>query len=137
MAAELRYGCARKASPHLKRRVAACLAEVPALPFGVPAGGGYGAIRADLAAAGRPIGSTDLLIAAHAWALAATMLTTNVGEFRPVLGLNVEHWLEQERPATHQIAWRPAVPMNQNAPRLNAVAPRKRPGRRGQRFQAE
>jgi tRNA(fMet)-specific endonuclease VapC len=110
VAAELRYGCARKAAPHLKRRVAACLAEVPALPFDVPAGGAYGATRADLAAAERPIGSNDLLIAAHACALAATMVTANVGEFRPVHGLNVEHRLEQERPATHHIAWRPAVP---------------------------
>ena len=44
--------------------------------------------------AGRPIGSTDLLIAAHACALSATVVTANVSEFRRVRGLNVENWLE-------------------------------------------
>jgi tRNA(fMet)-specific endonuclease VapC len=95
VAAELRYGCARKASPQLRRRVEAFLAEVPVLPFDVPADSAYGDIRADLEAAGRPIGSNDLLIAAHACALAATVVTANVGEFRRVRGLNVENWLDQ------------------------------------------
>ena len=94
VAAELRYGCARKGSPQLLRRIEAFLAEVPVLPFDVPADGEYGAIRAELEAAGRPIGSNDLLIAAHACALGATMVSANVGEFRRVSNLNVENWLE-------------------------------------------
>lgn len=94
VAAELRYGCARKGSPRLLRRVEEFLAEVPVLPFDVPADSEYGAIRAELEAAGRPIGSVDLLIAAHACALAATVVTANVSEFRRVRGLNVENWLE-------------------------------------------
>ena len=94
VAAELRYGCARKGSPRLLRRVEEFLSEVPVLPFDVPADSEYGGIRAELEAAGRPIGSNDLLIAAHARALAATMVTANVGEFRRVPGLNVENWLE-------------------------------------------
>jgi tRNA(fMet)-specific endonuclease VapC len=57
VAAELRYGCARKASRQLLRRVEAFLAEVPVIPFDVPADSAYGGIRADLEAAGRPIGS--------------------------------------------------------------------------------
>jgi tRNA(fMet)-specific endonuclease VapC len=67
---------------------------VPVLPFSVPADRVCGGIRAELEAAGRPIGANDLLIAAHARALAATMVTANVGEFRRVRGLNVENWLE-------------------------------------------
>jgi tRNA(fMet)-specific endonuclease VapC len=94
VAAELRYGCARKGSPKLLRRVEEFLAEVPVLPFDVPADSVYGGIRAELEAAGRPIGSNDLLIAAHACALAATVVTANVGEFRRIRGLNVENWLE-------------------------------------------
>jgi tRNA(fMet)-specific endonuclease VapC len=94
VAAELRYGCAKKGSPKLLRRVEELLAEVPVLPFDVPAASAYGAIRAKLEAAGRPIGSMDLLIAAHASALAATVVTANVSEFRRVRGLNVENWLE-------------------------------------------
>ena len=94
MAAELRYGCAKKGSPQLLRRVEEFLSEVPVLPFDVPADSEYGGIRAELEAAGRPIGSNDLLIAAHARALAATVVTANVGEFRRVPRLNVENWLE-------------------------------------------
>ena len=94
MAAELRYGCARKGSPQLRRRVEEFLSEVPVLPFDVPADSEYGGIRAELEAAGRPIGSNDLLIAAHARAWAATVVTANAGAFRRVPGLNVENWLE-------------------------------------------
>jgi tRNA(fMet)-specific endonuclease VapC len=94
VAAELRYGCARKGSPQLLRRVEEFLSEVPVLPFDVRADSEYAGIRAELEAAGRPIGSTDLLIAAHACALAATVVTANVGEFRRIRGLNVENWLE-------------------------------------------
>lgn len=93
VAAELRYGCARKGSPRLLRRVEEFLAQVPVLPFDVPADGEYGGLRAELEAAGRPIGSNDLLIAAHAGALGATVVTANVSEFRRVRGLNVENWL--------------------------------------------
>jgi tRNA(fMet)-specific endonuclease VapC len=93
VAAELRYGCARKGSPRLLRRVEEFLTEVRVLPFDVPADGEYGGIRAETEAAGRPIGSNDLLIAAHAFTLGATVVTANVGEFRRIRGLNVENWL--------------------------------------------
>lgn len=66
---------------------------MPVLPFDVPADTDYGAIRAQLEAAGRPIGSNDLLIAPHARTLGATVVTANVGEFRRIRGLNVENWL--------------------------------------------
>jgi tRNA(fMet)-specific endonuclease VapC len=93
VAAELRYGCAKKGSPQLTRRVEDLLAEVPVLPFDVPADVEYGEIRAELEAAGLPIGSNDLLIAAHARTLGATMVTANVAEFQRVRGLKVENWL--------------------------------------------
>jgi tRNA(fMet)-specific endonuclease VapC len=40
-------------------------------------------------AAGKPIGSNDLLIAAHAYATGATIVTANTGEFKRIRGLNV------------------------------------------------
>jgi tRNA(fMet)-specific endonuclease VapC len=92
VAAELRYGCAKKGSPRLLRRVEQFLSEVPVLAFDVPADDGYGGIRAELEAAGAPIGSNDLLIAAHAHTLGATVVTANVGEFQRIRGLNVENW---------------------------------------------
>jgi tRNA(fMet)-specific endonuclease VapC len=93
VAAELRYGCAKKGSPQLLRRVEQFLSEVPVLPFDVPAGEAYGAARAEQEAAGMPIGSNDLLIAAHAQVLGATVVTANLGEFQRIRGLNVENWL--------------------------------------------
>lgn len=94
VAAELRYGCARKGSPQLSRRVEEFLADVPVLPLATPADQEYGAIRAALEAAGQPIGSNDLLIAVHARVLDATLVTANTREFRHVPGLVVENWME-------------------------------------------
>ena len=93
VAAELRYGCAKKASAPLLRRVGEFLSEVPVLPFDAPADSAYGAIRAGLEAAGQPIGSNDLLIAAHARSLDAILVTANTREFQRVPGLNLENWM--------------------------------------------
>lgn len=93
VAAELRYGCAKKRSPRLLSKVKEFLSKVPVLPFDAPADGEYGSLRAELEAVGRPIGANDLLIAAHARTLGATVVTANISEFRRVRGLNVENWL--------------------------------------------
>lgn len=93
VAAELRYGSAKSGSKRLQRDVEAVLGEIAVLPFEVPADAAYGGIRAGLEAEGRPIGGNDLLIAAHALAVGATLVTGNVGEFERVRGLRVENWL--------------------------------------------
>ncbi len=63
------------------------------LPFDVPADAECGAIRSELEAGGTPIGSNDLLIAAHAHATGATIVTANGDAFKRVRGLKVENWL--------------------------------------------
>jgi tRNA(fMet)-specific endonuclease VapC len=93
VAAELRYGCAKSDSKRLLKAVEDLLGEINVLPFDVPADAEYGGIRSVLEAAGKPIGSNDLLIAAHACATGATIVTANVDEFRRIRGLNVENWL--------------------------------------------
>jgi len=93
VAAELRYGCARSGSPRLLKAVEDLLGEIEVLPLEVPADTEYGGIRTRLESAGRPIGSNDLLIAAHACAIGATIVTANTDEFRRVGGLKVENWL--------------------------------------------
>jgi tRNA(fMet)-specific endonuclease VapC len=93
VAAELRYGCAKSGSKRLLKAVEDLLAEFNVLPFDVPADVEYGAIRSKLEMSGKPIGSNDLLIAAHAHALGATIVTGNADEFRRVRGLKVENWL--------------------------------------------
>lgn len=93
VAAELRYGCAKSGSVRLTKAVADLLEEIDVLPFEPPADEVYGAIRSSLEAAGTPIGSNDLLIAAHAKSLGATIVTANTQEFGRVQGLAVENWL--------------------------------------------
>ena len=93
VAAELRYGCAKSGSKRLLKSVEDLLDEIPVLPFDVPADAEYGGVRSALEAAGRPIGSNDLLIAAHACALGVTIVTANTEEFKRVRGLSVENWL--------------------------------------------
>ncbi|ESZ23618.1 type II toxin-antitoxin system VapC family toxin [Mesorhizobium sp. M1066] len=93
VASELRYGCARKGSAKLLKKVEDLLAEIPVLPLDVPVDAEYGGLRAELEAAGQTIGHNDLFIAAHACALGATLVTANTGEFNRIKGLKVENWL--------------------------------------------
>lgn len=92
-AAELRYGCAKKGSAKLLAHVEAILESVQVLAFDAPADAEYGGIRAELEAAGTPIGPNDLLIAAHAYATGAVLVTDNTGEFSRIRGLRVESWI--------------------------------------------
>jgi tRNA(fMet)-specific endonuclease VapC len=93
VAAELRYGSAKKGSPRLQARVEDILATIPVLPLEVPADADYGRQRAQLEASVQPIGGNDLLIAAHALALGLTLVTHNTREFSRIVGLQVEDWL--------------------------------------------
>lgn len=92
VAAALRYGCARSGSKRLLKAVEDLLGEIRVLPFDVPADAEYAEIRSDLEAGGTPIGSNDLLIAAHAQATGATIVTANADEFKRIRGLRVENW---------------------------------------------
>jgi len=93
VAAELRYGCAKSGSKRLLKAVEDLLGEINVLPFDVPADAEYGGIRVALEAAGKPIVGNDLLIAAHACANGATIVTANTDEFKRIRGLKVENWL--------------------------------------------
>lgn len=95
VAAELRYGCEKKGSPKLFARVERLLDIIQVLPLDVPTDTAYGRIRADLEAAGQPIGMNDLLIGAHAHALGLTLVTDNTREFSRIQGLDMENWLEK------------------------------------------
>jgi tRNA(fMet)-specific endonuclease VapC len=52
----------------------------------------YAEIRVALERAGKPIGGYDLLIAAHARHIDATLVTNNEAEFKRVPGLAVQNW---------------------------------------------
>lgn len=61
-------------------------------PFEDVAAAAYGDVRAELERGGTPIGSLDMLIAAHALSLDATLVTNNEREFRRIKDLKVENW---------------------------------------------
>ena len=62
-------------------------------PLSAGADHAYATLRADLELRGLVIGQNDMLIAAHALALDAILVTDNVREFKRVKGLKVENWL--------------------------------------------
>lgn len=93
VAAELRYGAAKKGSARLSTQLQAVLGALEVLPFEKPADAVYGLLRARLEKGGRPIGANDLLIAAQAVALGYAVVTDNEREFARVKELRCENWL--------------------------------------------
>jgi tRNA(fMet)-specific endonuclease VapC len=93
VAAELRYGAAKKQSARLTAQLQAVLGAIEVLPMEAPADTTYGALRARLEKAGRPIGANDLLIAAQALTLGYTIVTDNEKEFAQIKDLPRENWL--------------------------------------------
>ena len=98
VAAELRYGAAKKGSPRLTAQLEAVLGALEVLPFETPADATYGLLRARLEQAGLPIGGNDLLIAAQAVALSHTLVTDNEREFARIDDLACENWLRGSWP---------------------------------------
>lgn len=93
VAAELRYGATKRASPRLTAQLEAVLRVLEILPFEAPADAVYGQLRTRLEQRGRPIGAHDLLIAAQAVALGYTMVTDNEREFTHIDDLPCANWL--------------------------------------------
>jgi tRNA(fMet)-specific endonuclease VapC len=60
--------------------------------YGASAAVFYGELRTGLEKRGQPIGPMDMMIAAHALALDATLVTHNTREFARVKGLRLEDW---------------------------------------------
>ena len=93
VAAELRYGAEKKASPRLSSQLESVLGALEVLPLETPADIAYGKLRTSLERAGTPIGANDLLIAAQGLALGYTVVTDNDKEFTRVQNLCCENWL--------------------------------------------
>ena len=90
---ELEYGIHRSGRPEpLRRVVEAFLGNLEILPWTAGAATEAAAVRAELVAAGNPIGAHELLIAGHARSLGATLVTHNLREFSRVAGLRLADW---------------------------------------------
>ena len=93
--AELEHGV--EASAYPERNTVALMkflsiAEI--LPFDSSAAVEYGKICATLRRRGTPIGTMDMLIAAHGKAAGLIVVTHNTREFERVDGLSLEDWYE-------------------------------------------
>ena len=94
VAAELWTGVMKNQETHPQQapRLEAFLSFFLLADFDLDAALHYADIRADLESKGTPIGPLDLLIAAQARSLGATIVTANKGEFERVEGLSVSSW---------------------------------------------
>jgi tRNA(fMet)-specific endonuclease VapC len=92
VACEARYGAVKKGSPPLSKRIDRLLASMDIAPLSPGVDHAYANLRADLERRGLVIGQNDMLIAAHALALDAVLVTDNVSEFKRVKGLRLENW---------------------------------------------
>jgi tRNA(fMet)-specific endonuclease VapC len=91
-AGELLYGLARRpAAVRLRAAVTELIRQVDVLPWDFSAAERYGIVRAELDRTGRPLGSLDVLIAAHALSVGA-VLVTNDRAFSQVARLQIEDW---------------------------------------------
>ena len=77
--AEIRYGLAKRPSPERQAAADLFLAKIDVLSWDPAAAKEYGTARASLERAGKPLGNMDLLIAAHAAAAGAVLVTNDNG----------------------------------------------------------
>ncbi|MGL6140491.1 MAG: type II toxin-antitoxin system VapC family toxin [Planktothrix sp.] len=96
VACESKFGAQKKNSQKLIEKLETILDSIEILPLTHPVEQYYAEIRTYLEQQGTPIGSNDLLIAAHALTLNLTVVTNNVREFSRVPNLKVENWLNPD-----------------------------------------
>ena len=93
--AELTYGVQASAAAKRKQNQSvldSLVLHLAVLDWPQDAAKHYAEIRADLKKRGAQLGAADLMIAAHARAMGAIVVTNNVKDFDRVKGLEVENW---------------------------------------------
>ncbi|MBE0474403.1 MAG: type II toxin-antitoxin system VapC family toxin [Rhodoferax sp.] len=89
---ELLFGLRRHTSPRWSTQYERVMNAIDVLALESSVAPYYAELRTQLETAGTPIGPNDTLIAAHALALGATLVSADA-EFARVPGLRVENWL--------------------------------------------
>jgi tRNA(fMet)-specific endonuclease VapC len=91
--AELQYGIANsKHKAQNQSELSVLLSNLDIFPYTDKSAFYYGKIRAALKKKGCIIGGNDLLIASHAIAEEAILVTNNTKEFQRIEGLGMLHW---------------------------------------------
>jgi tRNA(fMet)-specific endonuclease VapC len=92
---ELSYGVSKSSKPEQNQiALAQFIAPLEILPYGDDAAQYYGTLRTHLEKQGTPIGSLDMLIAAHALSTDCTLVTNNEKEFVRIPKLKIENWVK-------------------------------------------
>ena len=92
--AELMFGLEKRGNPReLTRLVHGFLDRVAVMPWDAHAADHFAKLRALLERGGTPIGIFDTMIAGHAVALKATLVTNHQKHFQKVKALKLENWL--------------------------------------------
>ena len=90
---ELEYGVMKSAKPEQnKLALVQFIAPIEISAYDDVAAQHYGVIRAHLERQGTPIGSLNMLIAAHALSINSVLITNNESEFKRVSNLKIENW---------------------------------------------
>jgi tRNA(fMet)-specific endonuclease VapC len=90
--AELRFGADKRRSSKLHARIDTLIASLEVVPFDEVCARHFGVVASTLAREGTPIGDRDVMIAATAMSVQATLVTRNVQHFKRVRDLRVENW---------------------------------------------
>lgn len=92
--AELLYGCARHPQgERIRGEVDDFVSRLAVLPWDAAAAVAYGDLRAHLERQGTPVGAMDLMIAAHALSLDATLVSNITRHFARIPSLKLEDWV--------------------------------------------
>jgi tRNA(fMet)-specific endonuclease VapC len=91
---ELFYGVSKSSKPEQNRiALTQFIAPLEILSYDDEAAQYYGELRVNLEKQCRPIGSLDMLIAAHALSATCVLVTNNEKEFTRVPKLKIENWV--------------------------------------------
>jgi tRNA(fMet)-specific endonuclease VapC len=92
---ELLYGVSKSSKPEQNQiALMQFVAPLEILPYSDETAQYYGDLRAHLEKQGTPIGSLDMLIAAHALSIACTLVTNNEKEFIRIPNLKIDNWVK-------------------------------------------
>jgi tRNA(fMet)-specific endonuclease VapC len=90
---ELEFGICKSSQQKRNRsNLEHLLAYVQVLPFAEAQARESAKVRYELLEKGQPVGPYDMLIAAHARSISATLITHNTREFNRIKGLAIEDW---------------------------------------------
>lgn len=92
---ELVYGAIKSSKPDQNQlALVQFTAPLEIFPYGDAAAQHYGNLRSYVEGRGTPIGSLDMLIAAHALSMDSVLVTNNEKEFVRVPNLKIENWVK-------------------------------------------